>query len=110
MDPDLITMEIDLFWVSKAGQDPVEMFDKYPGRFQLFHMKDMYIKEAPFFDIIKDDISPVGAGVIDFKKILAAKETAGMKHLFVEDDNQGNGKSFEALETSINNLTTDILV
>ena len=40
MDADLITMEIDLYWVTKAGQDPVEMFNKYPGRFQLFHMKD----------------------------------------------------------------------
>jgi sugar phosphate isomerase/epimerase len=110
MDADLITMEIDLFWVTKAGQDPVEMFNKYPGRFQLFHMKDMYTKQAPFFDVIKDDISPVGAGVIDFKKILAAKEIAGMKYMFVEDDNQGNGKPFEALETSINNLTTKILV
>jgi sugar phosphate isomerase/epimerase len=110
MDADLITMEIDFFWVSKAGQDPVEMFNKYPGRFQLFHMKDMYTKEAPFFDVMKDDISAVGEGVIDFKGIMAAKEIAGMKHLFVEDDNQGNGKPFEALETSINNLTTDILV
>jgi sugar phosphate isomerase/epimerase len=109
MDPDLITMEIDFFWVSKAGQDPVEMFKKYPGRFQLFHMKDMFTKEAPFYDVTKNDIAPVGAGVIDFKNILAAKEVAGMKYLFVEDDNQGNGKPFEALETSIHNLTTDIL-
>lgn len=110
MDPDLITMEIDLFWVSKAGQNPVEMFKKYPGRFQLFHMKDMSTKQDPFFDVIKDDVCSVGAGVIDFKTILASKELAGMKYMFVEDDNQGNGKPFEALETSINNLTTKILV
>ncbi|MBL7970368.1 MAG: TIM barrel protein [Prolixibacteraceae bacterium] len=110
MDPALITMEIDFYWVSKAGQDPVEMFNKYPGRFQLFHMKDMFTKQEPYFDVIKDDIAPVGAGVIDFKRILAAKETAGMKYLFVEDDNQGNGKPFETLETSISNLTTKILV
>ena len=110
MDADLITMEIDLYWVTKAGQDPVEMFNKYPGRFQLFHMKDMYTETAPYFDIQKEDISPVGEGLIDFKRILAAKEVAGMKHLFVEDDNQGNGKPFEGIETSINNLTTDILV
>ncbi len=110
LDPALVTMEIDLFWVSKAGQNPVEMFKKYPGRFQLFHMKDMSTKQAPFFDVIKDDVCSVGAGVIDFKTILASKEIAGMKYLFVEDDNQGNGKPFEALETSINNLTTKILV
>lgn len=110
MDADLITMEIDLYWVTKAGQDPVEMFNKYPGRFQLFHMKDMYSSQAPYFDVVKDDISPVGEGVIDFKRILAVKEVAGMKHLFVEDDNQGNGKPFEGIESSITNLTSDILV
>jgi len=110
MDADLITMEIDLYWVTKAGQDPVEMFNKYPGRFQLFHLKDMSTETAPYFDVIKDDISPVGAGLIDFKRILAAKEKAGMKHFFVEDDNQGNGKPFEGIETSITNITTKILV
>ena len=109
LDADLVTMEIDLFWATKAGQDPVEMFKRYPGRFQLFHLKDMYTEEAPFYEVLKDDISPVGAGIIDFKRILAAKDVAGMKHLFVEDDNQGNGKPFEGLETSINNITTDIL-
>jgi sugar phosphate isomerase/epimerase len=40
LDPDLVTMELDLFWTTKAGQDPVEIIKKYPGRFQLFHMKD----------------------------------------------------------------------
>lgn len=111
MDADLITMEIDLYWVSKAGQDPVEMFNKYPGRFQLFHLKDMSTRQdAPYFDVVKDDIAPVGEGVIDFKRILAAKEVAGMKHFFVEDDNQGNGKAFEGIESSISNLAGDILI
>lgn len=109
MDPELITMEIDLFWATKAGQDPVEMFNKYPGRFQLFHFKDMKSNQEPFFDVVKDDITSVGAGVIDFKKIYAARKVAGMKHFFVEDDNQGNGQPFEGIATSINNLTTDIL-
>ncbi len=109
MDKDLITMELDLFWASKAGQDPIEMFKKYPGRFQLLHFKDMKTKQAPFFDVIKDDICPVGAGVIDFKKIYASKAIAGTKYTFVEDDNQGMGKPFEALEISIKNVTTKIL-
>jgi sugar phosphate isomerase/epimerase len=109
MDPSLITMELDLYWAIKAGQDPVAMFNKYPGRFQLLHFKDMFHNEAPFFEVKKDDMAPVGAGVIDFKKILAAGKIAGMKYFFVEDDNQGNGKPFEALETSISNLTTKIL-
>ncbi|HCE56605.1 MAG TPA: xylose isomerase [Prolixibacteraceae bacterium] len=110
MDANLITMELDMYWATKAGQDPVEMFNKYPGRFQLFHFKDMAQQSAPFYDVIKDDITSVGAGLIDFKRIYAARETAGMKYLFVEDDNQGNGKPFEALEISISNITTKILV
>lgn len=109
MDKDLITMELDLFWASKAGQDPIAMFNKYPGRFQLLHFKDMKTKQAPFFDVIKDDICSVGAGVIDFKRIVASEKVAGTKYIFVEDDNQGNGKPWEALEISINNLTTKIL-
>lgn len=110
MDADLITMELDLFWASKAGQDPIAMFNKYPGRFQLLHFKDMKTKQEPFFDVIKDDVCSVGEGVIDFKNILTAKEVAGAKYIFVEDDNQGNGKPFEAIETSIVNITTKILV
>lgn len=110
MDASLITMELDMYWATKAGQDPVEMFNKYPGRFQLFHFKDMAQQSAPFYDVIKDDITSVGAGLIDFKRIYAARETAGMKYLFVEDDNQGNGKPFEAVEISVNNLTSKILV
>ncbi len=110
MDPDLITMELDIYWAMKGGQDPVEMFDKYPGRFQLWHLKDMSEKVTdPFYEVIKDDITSVGAGLIDYKRVFAAKEKAGMKHFFVEDDNQGNGKPFAGIKTSIDNLTTKIL-
>ncbi len=110
MDPELITMELDMYWATKAGQDPVEMFNKYPGRFQLFHFKDMSQESDPFYEVIKDDITSVGAGLIDFKRIWDARETAGMKYMFVEDDNQGMGKPFEAIGISIDNLTSKILV
>jgi len=109
MDPKLITMELDLYWATKAGQDPVEMFKKYPGRFQLLHFKDMAEKSAPFYEVIKDDITSVGSGLIDFKRIWEARNVAGAKYLIVEDDNQGNGKPFEGIETSITNVTTKIL-
>ena len=110
LDKDLVTMELDLFWATKAGQDPVEMFKKYPGRFQLFHMKDMYTREAPFYQVKTNDFAPVGEGVIDFKAILAAKDIAGMKYFFVEQDSTKDGKPFEAIQTSITNLTTKLLV
>ncbi|MFA9391570.1 MAG: sugar phosphate isomerase/epimerase family protein [Prolixibacteraceae bacterium] len=110
MDANLITMELDLFWATKAGQDPVEMFNKFPGRFKILHLKDMTLDNSPYYDVIKDDITSVGAGLINFKRILAAADIAGTKYTFVEDDNQGNGQPFEALKTSINNLSTDILI
>ena len=109
MDANLITMELDLFWAVKAGQNPIEMFNKYPGRFQLLHLKDMTLNNGPYFEIIKDDITSVGAGIIDFKSILKAKEIAGTKYTFVEDDKQGNGYPFKSLEVSIENLIGRIL-
>jgi len=105
MDKDLITMEIDLFWTIKAGHNPVDIFNKYPGRFQIFHLKDAYTKEAPFFVPKSVDMAPVGAGITDFKSILAAKDVAGMKHLVVEQD-----CSFTDIRTSISNLASKILI
>jgi sugar phosphate isomerase/epimerase len=111
LDKDLVTMEIDLFWTTKAGQNPIEIFKKYPGRFQIFHMKDMFTKEAPYFSTVgEDDFAPVGAGVINFREILAAKDIAGMKYMIVEQDATTDGLPFEAIKTSITNLTTKILV
>lgn len=109
MDPDLIVLELDLFWATKAGQDPVELFNRYPGRFHLLHLKDMSIDNAPYYTIEKDDITSVGEGLIDFKRILKAKKKGGVKYGFVEDDNQGSGTPFKAIETSFSNLRTDIL-
>jgi len=110
LDKDLITFELDLFWTTKAGLNPVDLFKKYPGRFQLFHMKDMYTHEAPFFKVSTNDFAPVGAGVINFKEILAAKNIAGMKYMIVEQDSTKDGKPFDAIQTSITNLTTKILI
>ncbi|PIF05124.1 MAG: xylose isomerase [Draconibacterium sp.] len=108
MDPELIVMELDLYWATKAGQNPVEMFEKYPGRFHLLHFKDMLENNGPYYDVIKDDITSVGSGQIDFKSIYNAREIGGVKYYFVEDDNQGNGKPFKGIETSIKNITTKI--
>jgi len=110
LDKDLVTMEMDLFWTTKAGQNPVEIFKKYPGRFQLLHFKDMYTKEAPFVKVASKDFAPVGEGQINFKEILAAKEFSGMKYFFVEQDWTKDGKPFDSIQTSITNLTTKILV
>ncbi len=110
LDKDLVTMELDMFWTTKAGQDPVEIIKKYPGRFELFHMKDMFTKEAPFFTTVGvKDFAPVGAGVIDFKRILAVKDIAGMKYLVVEQDQSREGTPFVDIQTSLTNINTKIL-
>ena len=71
-------MELDLAWSIKGGQDPVELFKQHPGRFPLWHVKDL--------DNTHEMILPVGGGTIDFKRIFAESETAGLKYYFVEHD------------------------
>jgi len=111
LDKNLITMELDLFWATKAGQNPVEIFKKYPGRFQLFHMKDMYTNEAPCYTTVGvKDFAPVGEGVINFKDILAVKDIAGLKYMIVEQDQSRDGDPFVDIQKSITNLLTRILV
>lgn len=89
--PDLVKMELDLYWISKAGQDPLAYFEKYPRRFPLWHVKDMEAGTKNFTE--------VGNGTIDFDRIFAAKEQAGLQHWFVEQD-QSKGDIFESLKKS----------
>ncbi|HYM76406.1 MAG TPA: sugar phosphate isomerase/epimerase [Candidatus Dormibacteraeota bacterium] len=90
-DAKLVKMEMDLCWISTTGTDPVKYFDKYPGRFPLVHVKD--VKTMPkitsggaqnFGDTV--DLTEVGSGVIDWKRIFAHADTAGIKHYVVEHD------------------------
>ncbi len=96
-DPSLVTFEIDLYWVTKGGYDPVDYILKYPGRFELYHVKDMVKTDDMFF-------APVGTGRIDFEKIFAIKEQAGMKYFFVEQDRFREYDALESVETSFNYL------
>jgi sugar phosphate isomerase/epimerase len=96
-DPDLVTFEIDLYWVTRAGYDPVQYMEKFPGRFEIFHVKDMVKSDDQFF-------APVGTGRIDFERIFNAKNTAGMKMFFVEQDRFRDYDPFESVEISFNYL------
>jgi sugar phosphate isomerase/epimerase len=96
-DPKLVKLELDLYWVVKAGLNPVELFKQYPGRFPLWHVKDMEKGGNQSF-------AEVGTGSINFKEIFAARKTAGLTHFFVEQDVTKN-PVFEAIETSYKNLT-----
>jgi sugar phosphate isomerase/epimerase len=100
-DKDLVKFEMDLYWVSKAGQDPIALFDKYPKRFPLLHMKDMDNTDKHAF-------TEVGHGVIDFKKILAHSNTAGMKYFFVEQD-ICPGSPFDSIKFSYDYIKNNLV-
>lgn len=90
-DPDKLNFQMDLYWVTKAEADPVDYFNRYPGRFHAWHVKDM------------DDqgrFAPVGEGNIDFGRILEAKEKSGMKFYLVEQDMCFNHTALEAIAIS----------
>ena len=95
LDPKLVTMELDLCWISVAGKDPLTYFEKYPGRFPLVHVKD-FVKDPAATSSFSGATGPsvkftgrladVGQGSIDWKRIFAHSEKAGIKHYFVEND------------------------
>ena len=78
-EPDKVCFECDLYWMAYAGVDPVDYIIKYPGRFELWHVKDM--ENNP-----EKDFAPVGKGIIDFNRIFSKKDLAGMEYFFVEQD------------------------
>lgn len=88
---DLVKMELDLYWITKAGLDPITYFEKYPKRFPLWHVKDMKPDTK--------DFTEVGNGSIDFKRIFKAKEKAGLEHWFVEQDSSDKD-IFESISVS----------
>ncbi|SDR01535.1 sugar phosphate isomerase/epimerase family protein [Flagellimonas zhangzhouensis] len=91
-DPKYVNFQMDLFWMTRANADPVAYFEKYPGRFKSWHVKDMDQQ---------DRFAPVGQGKIDFKRILDHKEASGMQHFFVEQDRVFDGlEPLEAIKIS----------
>lgn len=76
----LVDFEMDVYWITKGGADPLAYFAKYPGRFHLIHAKDSSGPPAL-------EMRDVGAGTIDWKRVFAARAQAGIERVFVEHDN-----------------------
>jgi sugar phosphate isomerase/epimerase len=93
-DKEMVKMELDLAWATKAKQDPVALFKLHPGRFPLWHVKDLD----------KTTMSPaeVGTGIVDFKTIFDNAKASGMKYYFVEQD--GAPKPIQNVTNSYNYL------
>ena len=99
-DPALVAMELDLYWAVRGGQDPVAMFARDPGRYRLFHVKDMADRAG------SQGMAPVGEGELDFAAIFARAAEAGVEHYFVEHDDAADspGGSLASVTTSHRNL------
>jgi len=95
-DPKTVKMELDLYWITKAGHSPLKYFSTHPGRFSLVHVKDMDATPKRFF-------TEVGRGTINFKEIFADSDKAGIKHYFVEQD-ETPGSPFASIKMSIDYL------
>ena len=93
-DKNLVKMELDLAWATKAKQDPVALFNMHPGRFPLWHVKDLD----------KSTMNPtsVGNGIVDFKHVFDNAKESGMKYFFVEQDGAPN--PLQDVTTSYNYL------
>ena len=97
-DPKLVLMEMDLYWINRGGADPLAYWKKYPGRFQLVHVKDM----AP-----DQKMTDVGSGTLPWAKYFHERALGGVKHFFVErDDAASTGDAFAAITRSFNYLNT----
>jgi sugar phosphate isomerase/epimerase len=100
-DKDLVKMEMDVYWVTKAGKDPVTLFNEHPGRFPLLHLKDMDNTPQKMF-------TEVGNGIINFKEIFRNKKEAGMKYFFVEED-KCPGSPFDSITQSISYIKKNLI-
>ncbi len=104
LDPALVDFELDLCWATSTGQDPVALFQKYPKRISMVHVKGLRKKPAqgaaaPIPEVLPD-VTEVGSNgdVIDWTAILAQASTSGVQHYFVEHDQPKD--PFASLEAS----------
>jgi sugar phosphate isomerase/epimerase len=86
-DPSLMDFEMDIFWVTVPGEDPIAWLQKYPNRFRLCHIKD---REKGAKEGDGDTSTDLGTGSIDFKKILRAAKENGMEYYIVEQEKYTN--------------------
>ena len=92
-DSKLVTLEMDVGWVTAAGGDPVYWFKKYPGRFGLLHMRDIVRGTGEH----KSTSVVLGDGVVKFNEILKNRQLAGTEYFIVEQEEYGKNTALEAV-------------
>ena len=92
-DPALVKLQMDLYWVARGSKiTPNEWFKRAPGRFVMWHVKDMHRTSR--------DYTEVGNGTIDFTRIWPDASLAGMKHFFVEQGGNFTHDPFQSVADS----------
>lgn len=101
-DKNLVYFELDLYWVVRSGNDPLKLFKENPGRFKMWHVKDMDKTNKALN-------TEIGAGSIDFKPFFATAKQSGMVHFFVEQENNFAVNSFQSIQTSSNFISKELI-
>ena len=105
LDPKLVKLEVDVFWVGIAGGDPAKFIADHASRVALVHLKDKP-KDMPAQynqTVTPETFKEVGNGSLDFKAILQACQKAGVKHYYVEQD-RTPASPLDSLRQSFENL------
>ncbi|SHG36375.1 Sugar phosphate isomerase/epimerase [Flavobacterium micromati] len=101
-DKNIVDFELDLYWVVRSGNDPMQLFKKYPVRFTMWHVKDM--------DKINQDLNTeIGKGAIDFKSIFAEAKLSGMKHFYIEHETNYYPNPIESVTESCSYVRKNLL-
>lgn len=98
-NPDYVTFQLDIAWINGGGKKPMDYFNKYPGRFELWHIKDLSVE---------GEDATLGEGTLDFKPVFELEAQAGMKYFFIEQDNCRTHSEFESIEISRNYLVRNV--
>ncbi|MFV7235613.1 sugar phosphate isomerase/epimerase family protein [Flavobacterium sp. ZB4R12] len=101
-DKNLVDFEMDLYWVVRSGNNPLQLFKEHPGRFKMWHVKDMD-KINPNFN------AEIGTGSIDFKAIFAEAELSGMKRFFLEHESNYKPNPIESAAISFNYIEKNLI-
>lgn len=101
-DKNLVCFELDLYWVVRSGNDPLQLFKENPSRFKMWHVKDMDKQNQALN-------TEVGSGSIDFKPFFTAAKQAGMVHFFVEQENNFAVNSFQSIKTSCDFISKKLI-
>ena len=101
-DPEAVKFEMDVFWASLPGNDPVVLLKKYPGRWKLMHIKDM--KKGVATNVHTGSANPdssevpTGTGQTDYRAVLRAAKDVGVERFYIEDE---TARPFDTVPLSV---------